>query len=334
MKIVASSSDKVDCYFYDNVTHMSHSDTKETVNIEAHSITKIKLREKVIHSTSATIFRNGNLCIRMIHTPDSIGKNYTIHDFLDPNSEANNDYDFNLFKVSVYDCPKLKGINNVIGVAHISTATGNSVVGTIHYWYAKSLEDYINDQIDDEKFDAPKAVKILSGIADTLWNIQEAGYIHSDIKASNILLDDDLNPVISDIDSFIPLGCVGECIGTAGHMSPEMMNCSHLGPETDTYAMAQLIYDLLIDRPEGLFDYKKLRDSRYDINELIKQTESALNSLRHIIMNRPNGKYADEKHFGVTAKCIYKIITHRPHDLRPLIAELVADVHDLYGTQN
>jgi hypothetical protein len=331
MKIVASSSDKVSCYFFEQVEHKT---SDRIVVLRAHEIIKIKLREKIVHSTSATIFRNGNLCIRMIHTPDSIGQNYTINDFLDPLSAAVNDPNFELFKTSMFLCPNVPGVNVPIGIAHIATACGNSIVGTIHRWYAQSLEDYIEDQTADGIFNAPESILIIEKIANILWDIQAAGYIHSDIKAGNILLDDNLEPVISDIDSFIPLGCLGECIGTAGHMSPEMMNCSHLGPETDTYAMAQLIYDILIDRPEGLYDYKKIKRSGYNIQGIVDQTEHALDSLKHIIINRPSGKDADEKHFGVAAKCIYKIITHRAHDIRPLVAQLKSDISAIYGAQN
>lgn len=328
MKIVASASDKVDCYFFEQ---FEHKNGRQKTIFEAKGVTKLKLKEKIVHSTSATIFKNGNLCIRMIHTPDSVGMNYTLNDFLDANSAATNDRAFDLFKTSLYGCPRVDGVNSAIGVAHISTATGNSVVGTIHKWYHQSLEDYMNDQADRGIFDAQESIVILEKIAQTLWRIQEAGYIHSDIKAANILLDDNLEPVISDIDSFIPLGCLGECIGTAGHMSPEMMYCGYLGPETDTYAMAQLIYDLLIDRPEGLFDYKKLKNSNYDIKELVRQTNAGLNALKHIIINKPSGlDDEDEKHFGVTARCIYKIITHRQTCLVPLLEELHKDIISLY----
>jgi len=327
MKIVASTSDKVECIFFKDFTHKVKN-TEDRLISKGHST--LKLKSKIVHSTSATIFRNGNLCIRMIHSRDAKPQNYTILDFLDAESKALNDPDFELFKTSLFGCPKLPGVNTPIGIAHMQTKSGISVVGTIHKWYPQSLSDYIDDQIEASIFNAPESIRILHSISEILYSISEAGYIHTDIKAANILLDENLNPVISDIDSFLPRGVRGDCTGTADHMAPEMINCDYIDSETDTYSMAQLMYDLLIDRPEGLFSYDFIKNSGYDIHDTMRHIDTALDSLLYIIKNRPSGRDEDERHFGASAKYIYKIITHRPHDLRPITALLMDEIDNIY----
>lgn len=322
MKYFADKSDIVTCYFLEPTEYISDSGTTATLE----GLSTIKLKHKIVNATSATIFRNGNLCIRMIHAYDSEPKGYSIGDFLDPESDACNDPEYELINVALHGCPKIAGVNYAIGLAHIHSKSGVSVVGSIHKWYEQSLEDYIDSQVDNEIFNAPESIRIVEKLAHIMKAVHDAGYLHTDIKPDNILLDDQLNPVISDIDSFLPIGSEGLCVGTAEYMSPEMMNFDFIGPETDTWAFSQMLYDLLIDRPSGLFDYHKIKDSNYDIDTFVGYINDALDALRDM----DNGKDGDERHFKVTAAAIYDIIVYRPVDLRDLVETLRQKIDAIY----
>lgn len=327
MKIQAEEGDMVNCHFFEETTYINDSGiiAKLSGRIE------LKLKEEMVNATSAVIFRNGNLCIRMLFMDDvEVTEKYTIDDFLNKDSKLFEMREYEFIKTCLYGCPKIPGVNYAIGLAHIQTKCGISVVGTIHHWYESTLDEFIEEQIDNKKFNAKESVDIVCKICDIIYRIHDAGFLHTDLKPQNILLTSDLEPIISDIDSFVRLGEHGGCLGTADHMSPEMMDCLPIGPESDTWALSQILYDLLINRKEGLFDYHLIKGSGYRTSTLMPHISDALDRLSYIIDHRPHGRDPDEAHFGIAAETIYKIIIERPRDLRTISLNLQRDIYLLY----
>lgn len=327
MKIQAEEGDIVSCHFFEKTAHTNDHGIEQILEGRC----QLKLKEEIVAATSAVIFRNGNLCIRMLFMDDiEVTERLSIDNFLDREHKLFETKEYEFIKTCLYGCPKIAGVNYAIGLAHIQTKSGISVVGTIHNWYEKTLDDFIEEQIDNKEFKAKDSVNIISKLSDIIYRVHDLGYIHTDLKPQNVLLDSNNEPVISDIDSFVRFGINGSCLGTADHMSPEMMESLYIGPETDTWAFSQMIYDLLINRKEGLFDYYLIKGSGYRISTLVPHISDCLDKLAKIIDRMPIGKADDELHFGITAEVIYKIISMRPKDLRPIIAGLHEKIHELY----
>uniref|UniRef100_A0A803M251 non-specific serine/threonine protein kinase n=1 Tax=Chenopodium quinoa TaxID=63459 RepID=A0A803M251_CHEQI len=69
------------------------------------------------------------------------------------------------------------------------------------YVLNKSLDDYIFDPAKQRQLDWAKRYKIIGGIARGMLYLHEDSrlrIVHRDLKASNVLLDADMNPKVSD----------------------------------------------------------------------------------------------------------------------------------------
>jgi tRNA A-37 threonylcarbamoyl transferase component Bud32 len=99
-----------------------------------------------------------------------------------------------------------------------------------------------------------EAVRIASGVAQALDYAHRHGIIHRDVKPSNILLTEDGRPLLTDfgiaqIMQETRLTRTGTSLGTAQYMSPEQARGEPLGPRADVYALAIVLYEMLIGRP-------------------------------------------------------------------------------------
>ncbi|KAJ7956218.1 Cysteine-rich receptor-like protein kinase [Quillaja saponaria] len=102
---------------------------------------------------------------------------------------------------------------------------------------------------------------IISGIAEGLAYLHNGcgtKVIHRDIKASNILLDENLSPKIAD---FGLARCVGPdkshistgIAGTLGYMAPEYLIRGQLTEKADVYAFGVLVVEVVCGRKNSVF---------------------------------------------------------------------------------
>ena len=116
----------------------------------------------------------------------------------------------------------------------------------------------LRDRIDREKqLPVDDAVSIATNVAEALDYAHRKGVIHRDIKPANILLQDG-KPVISDFGIALAVGVAGGgrltetglSVGTPHYMSPEQATGDQtVGAATDTYALAAVLYEMLIGDP-------------------------------------------------------------------------------------
>ncbi len=113
----------------------------------------------------------------------------------------------------------------------------------------------LRDRIDREKqLPIDEAVAIASKVAGALHHAHEHGVIHRDIKPGNILIQGG-EPVVADFGIALAVGAAGGSrltetglsVGTPFYMSPEQATGDQaLGPASDTYALACVLYEMLV----------------------------------------------------------------------------------------
>lgn len=126
------------------------------------------------------------------------------------------------------------------------------------YLENKSLDQAIFGK-SDLHLDWPKRFEVLLGVARGLTYLHEESrvrIVHRDVKASNILLDADLNPKISDFglaklydDKMTHINT--RVAGTIGYLAPEYAMRGHLTEKADVFAFGVLALEILSGRPNS-----------------------------------------------------------------------------------
>nr|BAJ96500.1 predicted protein [Hordeum vulgare subsp. vulgare] len=121
----------------------------------------------------------------------------------------------------------------------------------------RSLDKILFDTEKREQLDWGKRYKIINGIARGLQYLHEDSQlkvVHRDLKASNILLDTNMNPKISDFGLARLFGrdqtqaVTSRVVGTYGYMAPEYVMRGNYSVKSDAFSFGVMVLEIVTGR--------------------------------------------------------------------------------------
>jgi serine/threonine-protein kinase len=132
--------------------------------------------------------------------------------------------------------------------------------GLLYYVMPRVEGESLRERLERERrLPLGEALRITREVADALDHAHERGIIHRDIKPENVLLAGQHARVADFGVARALLAAGGErlttsgiSVGTPHYMSPEVAAGEEAGPASDTYALACMLYEMLVGEPPYL----------------------------------------------------------------------------------
>ncbi|CAN6689957.1 unnamed protein product [Malus baccata var. baccata] len=130
----------------------------------------------------------------------------------------------------------------------------------------RSLDTLLFNPMRRAVLDWGRRFNIIQGVARGLLYLHRDSYlkvIHRDLKVSNILLNEKMNPKISDfglsriVEAAQSLSTTHKVVGTLGYMSPEYAMGGIFSEKSDVYSFGVLLLEIISGRKSTSFYYKE-----------------------------------------------------------------------------
>ncbi|KAK9681744.1 hypothetical protein RND81_10G025100 [Saponaria officinalis] len=204
------------------------------------------------------------------------------------------------------------------------------------YMSNKSLDAYLFDPQKRAILHWRKRFTIIEGICRGLLYLHRDSrlrIIHRDLKPSNILLDENLNPKISDFGMARIFGgnqdhgSTQRVAGTYGYMSPEYAMEGHFSEKSDVFSFGVLLLEIISGKRNSSFWFEE------DSLSLLGYTwklwkENDIDSLIDPSICGPDTQGEIIKCIQMGLLCVQEFAKDRPH-ISTVISMLASDITDL-----
>jgi serine/threonine-protein kinase len=124
-----------------------------------------------------------------------------------------------------------------------------------------TLKDHLKE------FNSPQqALALIGGVTEGLEFIHSQGFVHANLKPSNIMLDDMHNVLLADIGSQQPVGA-----SPSPYLAPEQVQGGVVDHRADVYGVGILLYEMLVGQAPPAGVNASLRAKRPDIPEAVER---------------------------------------------------------------